>query len=289
MDRMKLRFVSALLWVLHWLPFRVMQWIAIPIGSLLFLLIKKRRKIGLVNLKLCFPEWSEAHRRQVLRQHFIDMTSTILGYSILLHANPNRLRRLIRIEGIEHFNAQQGQPIIMLVPHFLGLDFGGVAYTLDHKGASMYAEQRGVFHELSLQIRSRFNEPLLIKRTDGIRPIVRTLKSKLPFYYLPDQDMGPQQSIFAPFFGIPTATLPMLGKLAEMTGAVVVPVITTVRKGHFVSRYYPAWENYPSGDLLADTTRMNGFIEEIAREHPSQYYWLHRRFKTRPEGHASFY
>ncbi|WP_373974127.1 lipid A biosynthesis lauroyl acyltransferase [Chitinibacter sp. SCUT-21] len=286
---MKLKLVTALLWLLHWLPFRVMQWIAIPIGSLLFVLVKRRRKIGLRNLELCFPAWSEAQRRQVLRQHFIDMTSVMLGYSILLHANPNRLRKLIRVEGMEHFTAQQDKAIIMLVPHFLGLDFGGVAYTMDHKGASMYAEQRGVFHEISLQIRSRFNDPVLIKRTDGIRPIVRTLKSKMPFYYLPDQDMGPQQSIFSPFFGVPAATIPMLGKLAEMTNAVVIPVITTVGKGEFVSRYYPVWENYPSGDLQADTDRMNRFIEEIAIEHPTQYYWLHRRFKTRPEGEASLY
>jgi KDO2-lipid IV(A) lauroyltransferase len=286
---MKLKLATALLWLLHLLPFRVMQWIAIPLGSLLFFTISSRRKVGLTNLRLCFPEWTEIQRRSVLRQHFIHMTSTILGYSILLHGSKNRLRKLIHIEGFEHFQAVKDQPVIMLVPHFLGLDFGGIGYIMDHRGSSMYAEQRGVFHEISLKIRSRFNDPILIKRTDGIRPIVRALKAKLPFYYLPDQDMGPQQSIFAPFFGIPTATLPMLGKLAEMTHAAVVPVISTIAKGHIVSRYYPAWENFPSGDLLADTTRMNQFIEDIAREHPSQYYWLHRRFKTRPEGEASVY
>lgn len=286
---MKYKLASALLWLLHLLPFRVMQWIAIPIGSLLFFAIKGRRKVGLTNLCLCFPEWTKAKRRSVLRQHFIEMTSTLLGYSILLHGSKSRLRKLIHRKDFENCQAVQDRPIIMLVPHFLGLDYGGLAYTIDYPGSSMYAEQRGVFHEISLKIRSRFNDPILIKRTDGIRPIVRTLKSKLPFYYLPDQDMGPQQSIFAPFFGIQTATLPMLGKLAEMTDAVVVPVITTIAKGHIVSRYYPAWENFPSGDMLADTTRMNQFIEDIAREHPSQYYWLHRRFKTRPEGEASFY
>jgi KDO2-lipid IV(A) lauroyltransferase len=286
---MKLKLTIALLWLLQLLPFRVMQWIAIPLGSLLFFVIGRRREVGLTNLKLCFPEWSEARRRTVLRQHFIEMTSTILGYSILLHASKNRLRRLIHIEGFEHFTAVQDRPIIMLVPHFLGLDYGGMGYIMDHKGSSMYAEQRGVFHEISLKIRSRYNDPVLIKRTDGIRSIVRSLKTKLPFYYLPDQDMGPQQSIFAPFFGVSTATLPMLGKLAEMTNAVVIPVITTIAKGHVVSRYYPAWENFPSGDMLADTTRMNQFIEDIAREHPSQYYWLHRRFKTRPEGENSVY
>ena len=286
---MKLKFATALLWLLHLLPFRAMQWIAIPLGSLLFFSVGRRRQVGLTNLRLCFPEWTEAQRRSVLRQHFIDMTSTILGYSILLHGSKNRLRKVIHIEGLEHFQAIQDRPIIMLVPHFLGLDYGGVAHTIDCRGSSMYAEQRGVFHEISLNIRSRFNNPLLIKRTEGIRPIVRALKSKLPFYYLPDQDMGPQQSIFAPFFGIQTATLPMLGKLAEMTNAAVIPVITTIAKGHIISRCYPAWENYPSGDMLADTTRMNQFIEDIAREHPSQYYWLHRRFKTRPEGEASVY
>lgn len=286
---MKLKLATALLWLLHLLPFRLMQWIAIPLGSLLFFVVGRRRQVGLTNLRLCFPEWTEAKRRKVLRQHFIDMTSTILGYSILLNGSKNRLRKLIHRQDFENYQAVQDQPIIMLVPHFLGLDYGGIGFSMDYRGSSMYAEQRGVFHEISLKIRTRFNDPILIKRTEGIRAIVRALKSKLPFYYLPDQDMGPQQSIFAPFFGIQTATLPMLGKLAEMTDAVVVPVITTIAKGHIVSRYYPAWDNFPSGDMLADTTRMNQFIEDIAREYPSQYYWLHRRFKTRPEGENSVY
>ncbi|WP_410499974.1 lysophospholipid acyltransferase family protein [Chitinibacter sp. S2-10] len=286
---MTLRLLLALTWLIHWLPFRVMQWLAIPLGHLLYLALKKRRHIGQTNLRLCFPEWDEKQRAQILRQHFIDLCSTILAYSILLHASPARLYRLIQIEGIENVEPHQGQALILLCPHFLGLDFGGVLYTEKHKGASMYAEQRGAFHQLSLKIRSRFNDPILIKRTDGIRPIVRALKAKLPFYYLPDQDMGAQQSIFSPFFGIQTATLPMLGKLAEMTGAAVVPIITTVGRGHFVSRFYPAWDNFPSGDLQQDTDRMNAFIEDIARQYPSQYYWLHRRFKTRPEGEAGFY
>ncbi len=286
---MKLKLVSALMWLLHLLPFRLMQWISIPLGSALFFSISRRRKVGLTNLRLCFPEWSETQCRRVLRQHFIAMSSTILAYSILLHANEKKLRKLIHLEGFDNYLAVEDQPVIMLVPHFLGLDFGGMGFIMDRPCAGMYAEQRGVFHEISLKIRSRFTAPLLVKRTEGIRPLIKALKSKMPIYYLPDQDMGPQQSIFAPFFGIPTATLPMLGKIAAMTDAKVVPVITTVAKGHLVSRYYPAWENFPSGDMLADTSRMNQFIEDIAREHPSQYYWLHRRFKTRPEGEASVY
>ena len=286
---MKLQLVRALLWLVHLLPFCLMRAIALPMGWLFYLALGRRRKIGLTNLQLCFPDWSAAKRQQTLRQHFVQMCSVILAYSILLWGSPSRIRNLVRVEGFEHFEAVADRPIIILAPHFIGLDFGASVFRLERSGASMYSQQRGVFHDISLQIRSRFNQPTLIKRTEGIRPVVRALKQKLPFYYLPDQDLGAKESIFAPFFGIQTATVPALAKLAAVSGAAVIPVITTLQGNGFVSRYYPAWDHYPSNDTLQDTSRMNAFIEQIAREYPSQYYWLHRRFKTRPEGEDSVY
>lgn len=288
---MSVRWLSAAFWLLHWLPFPLLRLKGVVLGSLLYLLMGRRRRIGLRNLEICFPEWTAAERRRVMLRHFQEFAAGLLAYGILLHGSARRIEGLVRREGLEHYleAARQG-PVILLAPHFLGIDFGGIRHTIDYGGASMYSAQRvGAFDQLLLRTRSRFRNPLLIKRSDGIRACVRALKQGLTFYYLPDQDLGPRESIFVPFFGIPTATVPALSRLAQMAGASVVPMVTEMTATGFIQRYYPVWKNFPSDDVTADTARMNAFIEDRVRELPSQYYWLHRRFKTRPEGEASLY
>lgn len=282
--------VLALLWLLHLLPMPVLRALGACLGELLYLLLPRRRKIGLTNLRICFPEWPACEHSRVLRRHFRELGSTLLAYGKLYFSSQASLEQLVAVEGHEHFLAVAGkQAVILLAPHFMGLDFGGVRYTIDHEGASMYSAQRGTFNQITLDIRSRFRSPMLIRRGDGLRPIIKALRQHIPFYYLPDQDLGPKESVFVPFFGIQTATVPAMGRLAGMTGAAVVPMVTRLEGSRFVTRYFPAWEDFPSGDVLADTRRMNAFIEEQVLVAPSQYYWLHRRFKTRPEGEASIY
>ncbi len=288
---MSVRWLSAAFWLLHWLPFPLLRLKGVVLGSLLYLLMGRRRRIGLRNLEICFPEWTAAERRRVMLRHFQEFAAGLLAYGILLHGSARRIERLVRREGVEHFDAAAAQgPVIMLAPHFLSIDFGGVRHTIDYRGASMYSAQRmGAFDALLLRVRGRFNSPVLIKRSDGIRPCIRALKDGRCFYYLPDQDLGPRESVFAPFFGVATATIPALSRLAQMARAQVVPMVTEMTWSGFVLRYYPAWQDFPGSDLVADTARMNAFIEERVRELPSQYYWLHRRFKTRPEGEPSLY
>jgi KDO2-lipid IV(A) lauroyltransferase len=288
---MSVRWLSAAFWLLHWLPFPLLRLKGVVLGSLLYLLMGRRRRIGLRNLEICFPEWTAAERRRVMLRHFQEFAAGLLAYGILLHGSARRIERLVRREGVEHFDAAAAQgPVIMLAPHFLSIDFGGVRHTIDYRGASMYSAQRmGAFDALLLRVRGRFNSPVLIKRSDGIRPCIRALKDGRCFYYLPDQDLGPRESVFAPFFGVATATIPALSRLAQMARAQVVPMVTEMTWSGFVLRYYPAWQDFPGSDLVADTARMNAFIEERVRELPSQYYWLHRRFKTRPQGQPSLY
>jgi KDO2-lipid IV(A) lauroyltransferase len=128
--------------------------------------------------------------------------------------------------------------------------------------------------------------PTLVSRQDGIRPLVRVMREGLPFYYLPDMDFGPRDSVFVPFFGVPTATITGLSRIARLAGAAIVPVATRQLPGGrgYVVQFYPAWENFPTDDPQADARRMNAFIEERVREMPEQYHWLHKRFKTRPPG-----
>jgi KDO2-lipid IV(A) lauroyltransferase len=133
--------------------------------------------------------------------------------------------------------------------------------------------------------------PELFSRQQGIRPLVKAMRRGLPFYYLPDMDFGSRDSIFVPFFDVPAATITGLSRIAHLAGAVVVPAVTRQLAGDagYELRFYPAWENFPSENVEADTRRMNAFIEERVREMPEQYYWLHKRFKTRPPGEAKFY
>jgi KDO2-lipid IV(A) lauroyltransferase len=124
-----------------------------------------------------------------------------------------------------------------------------------------------------------------------MRPVVKAVREGLPFYYLPDMDFGERDSLFVPFFGVPAATITGLTRLTRLARAVVVPAVTQQLPGAqgYVLRFYPAWENYPTDDPAADTRRMNAFIEDRVREMPEQYYWVHKRFKTRPPGEASPY
>jgi KDO2-lipid IV(A) lauroyltransferase len=251
------------------------------------------------NLELCFPERDAASRERLARAHFKAWARAFLDRGLLWFASPERLRRLIRVEGLEHLEAAMptatGRPLIIVVPHFVGLDAGGVDYSMRHRGVSMYAEQSDLALDARLRAgRARFNQPVLVTRSEGIRPVVRAMKAGLPYFVLPDMDLGAADAVFVDFFGTPAATVTVVPKLARMTKANVIALITTFADdGHgYVARYYPMWPEYRDGLLPGEieaTRRMNAFIEDRVREAPEQYYWVHRRFKTRPAGAPRIY
>lgn len=282
----------AFLWLFHWLPLSAQAAIGNALGRAAAVLARPRRRIVARNLALCFPELNDAQRHDLLTRHFMAATRSMLEHGLLFWAPLRRIEKLIRFEGLEYLDEHQGRPVIVLAPHFVGLDMGGVRFTAHTRIASIYVRQRNaVANRYLLHARSRFNQTVLASRHEGIRPLIKIIQSGLPFYYLPDQDQGRRESVFVPFFGIPTATVSALPRLARVTGAKVVPLVTRQLPGGqgYVARFYPAWENYPSGDVAADVARMNRFIEERISEMPEQYLWLHRRFKTRPEGEPSLY
>ncbi len=281
-----------LLWLFHWLPLGLQAAIGNALGGLAYLFAQRRKRVARRNLELCFPEKSPAEIRRLLRQNLQATARAALEHGLLVWAPASRLEKLIRVEGREHLEACLGRPLILLAPHFIGLDMGGVRMTLLTRIASLYSRARNdIADRHLLHARSRFNRTVLASRHEGIRPLIKIIQSGLPFYYLPDQDYGRRESIFVPFFGISAATIPALARLARVTGAKVVPAVTRQMPGGqgYVMQFYPAWDNFPSGDLEADTRRMNAFIEERVREMPEQYLWTHRRFKTRPEGEAGLY
>lgn len=281
-----------LLWLLHFLPLPLLLAIGRRLGSVGYHLSGSRRRVTLTNLRLCFPDLPEAERMELAKRHFRAAGMAVMGEGVAWWASEQRLRRLVQVEGEEHWRPHRGQPLIWLVPHFLALDVAAIRLNADTAACSMFRVQSNpVVDRLLRKARTRFNPVRLVSRQEGIRPLIGAIRAGLPFYYLPDQDYGPKDAIFVPFFGVPTATISALSRLTRLTGAKVMPVIGEILPGGsgFRVRIYPAWNDFPGESVEADTRRMNAFIEDRVRELPDQYLWLHKRFKTRPPGEPPVY
>lgn len=280
----------ALLRGLARLPYPVLRAIGNVAGDLAWLLARPRRHVALTNLRMCFPDWTEARRREVARGHFRAFMRSFLDRFIVWFQPEARVRELVELRGMEHVDAHLGKPVILLVPHFVGLDAGGVRFQADYGGASMYARQKSrVLTEVMTRGRSRFRGARMLLRTEGLRPALRLIREGIPFYFLPDMDLGPRDAVFVPFFGVSAATVTSTARLAQMTGAVVIPMVTRMTATGYVAQAYPPWTDYPGDDPVAATRRMNAFIEERVLEMPEQYLWSHKRFKTRPPGEPNPY
>ena len=278
-----------LLWVIHFLPTRWIAALGAGLGSLIYLF--GRGRVTRINLALCFPDMPEAERNALARQHFRMLGRNALELGIMVWGSEEQLMKLIRVENIEYLQALQGKPTIILAPHFIGLNMGGIRTSHETPGGgSIYSRQKNpVLDRIFLKARLRFGNPTLVSRQDGLRNAVRIIRSGKAFYFLPDMDFGPRDAIFSPFFGVPAATITALPRLAKLARATVLPVITRQEGDGYVARFYPPWEDYPTGDMEADVRRMNAFIEDRVREMPAQYFWAHKRFKTRPPGEPSPY
>jgi KDO2-lipid IV(A) lauroyltransferase len=287
-----MKLLLGLMWLLHWLPLSVLGRIGECVGALLFATMRSRRGIALTNLRLCLPQLSEKERRTVARRHFQAYARSILERGILWWASEARLRRLIQLEPGLPLKEIQSGPTILLCPHFVCLDVAGIAIALEVSGCSIYTQQRNRAFDTALRKgRSRFKPVKLFSREAGVKPIIRALRDGLPFFMLPDMDFGEKDAEFVPFFGTPAATLTAPARIAAATGARIIPVIATFLPDYrgWKVMFYPAWENYPGGDTVVATRRMNAFIEERVLEAPAEYFWAHKRFKTRPPGAPGVY
>ena len=286
------RLALALVWLLHFLPLRVIAAIGNALGSLAFWLIPERRRVTRINLEKCFPRMEAAQRERIARAHFRAACRTIVDLGVLWWAPRKRVERMVRVEGLEHLRALGATPSILLAPHFVGVDIGGARLGAEVDMVSMYAAQKDrMLSEMLLHGRRRFGTHKLVSRQQGIRAVIAGMRQGLPFYYLPDQDYGPRDAVFVAFFGIQTATVPGLSRIARLVGAKVLPCATSMLpagEGYRIT-IEPPWENFPTADLAADTRRMNQYIEGKVLEMPEQYLWMHKRFKTRPPGEARFY
>jgi KDO2-lipid IV(A) lauroyltransferase len=285
------RLALAILRGLGHAPLFVARSLGAVVGEMFYFISAERRNVALVNLRLCFPGMDEGARRRLARAHFRRFAQALLDRGLIWWGSPEKIRRTVRWVGMEHYEqAARERPVILLAPHFVGLDAGGILATLTWRLVSVYSRQKNrVFDAAVLAGRSRFNDPVLLSRQDGIRGALRGLQERLPFYYLPDMDFGPRDAIFVPFFGVPAATVTATARLAKLAGAAIVPCVTRMTRDGYEARLYPAWDDFPGEDVEVATRRITAFIEERILEMPAQYLWTHKRFKTRPPGEARYY
>jgi len=289
---MLIRLAIGVFWLLHFLPLAVLARIGAVAGLAFMVFGRERREVARTNLALCFPGWDKARREAVLRAHFRALGRSFFEAGIVWWGSEKRIRRIVRIEGEEQVRAQGDRRIIFLVPHFAGIEMEGLRMSMDYKGMAVYSHQKNrVFDEFLVRVRSRFPGTRMAARQEGVKTLLRGFKDGLGLQLSPDLDLGPRDAVFVPFFGVQAATVTALSRLARLADAVIVPVVVRQLPGGegYVLRMYPAWESYPGESVEADTRHMNAFIEQRVLEMPEQYYWVHKRFKTRPEGEPRIY
>jgi KDO2-lipid IV(A) lauroyltransferase len=283
----------AVLRLLAFLPLPVVAATGALLGELLYWVMGDRRHITRTNIHACFSELTPSQRRRLARAHFRAFAQATFAVPIAWWGSRTRLQRLVRWQGDEPLRAAlaEGRPVILLVAHFVGIELGGMALSTRYPLVDMYKRPRNLlFDYLIRRCRIRFGGRL-VERREGIKPVIRAMRDGIAFFYLSDQDQGRSGAVFVPFFGIPTATLTGLARLATATRAQVIPCFTRQLpwgQGYELI-FQPPLEHFPTEDATADTARMNAIIEDAVRAMPEQYFWSHRRFKTRPEGEPPFY
>ncbi|MES2186576.1 MAG: lipid A biosynthesis acyltransferase [Pseudomonadota bacterium] len=277
--------------LLAWLPLRVVRALGWLLGNFLFVAVRSRRRVVETNLALCFPQLPAAERRGLAKRSFIAFAQAWLDRGWMWHAPPEVVARRMTLTGA--VGALEGEtPTILFCPHFYGLDAAatGIAMRVDRRYTSIYSPQSDpAVDEWIKAGRLRFGDCRVFHRSTGVKEIVASLRAGEVFYLLPDMDFGAQDSVFVPFFGVPAATLPSLPRFARLGRAQVVTVLPRLTPQGYTIELLAPWQDFPTDDVVADTALMNHRLETYIAAMPEQYYWVHKRFKTRPAGEASVY
>ena len=252
----------------------------------------RRRRIAAANLAYCFPELAAGERALLLERHFRSLGFALIEVALAWHADPDALRRLVRVDGREHLDAAlaAGRGALLLSGHFTTLEIGAARLGIDAPVDGVYRpHDDSTMERASRDGRQRFGGQLLDR--GDVRGLLRRLRANRAVWYAPDQDPGPRNAVFATFFGRPAATLTATARIAKASGAPVLPFGVERVAGGRAYRVViePELAGFPSGDEVADAARINELIERWARDHPDQYLWIHRRFKTRPPGEPGLY
>jgi len=283
-----------LLLLVAWIGRLPLPWVralGTVLGWVLYWLVGSRRRVVLTNLRLCFPDWSDEKLRKSAREVFYYFGKSWLDRGWLWHGSPQLIRKRLRLCGATQ--ALQGaQPVVIFAPHFMGLDAAWTAITqqLPREFITIYTDQANKISDAwILRGRQRFGRVRLFGRIEGVKPIVTALRSGAALYLLPDMNFGPEESVFVPFYGVPAATVPSLSRFARLGRAKVVPLVACMTDSGYDIEVQPAWDDFPGPDPVADTALMNLRLQDMIDRMPTQYYWVHKRFKDRPAGYQSLY
>ncbi len=286
------RLVIGLVRAVAALPWTLSTALGGGLGYIAYLVAVRPRRIALINVGLCFPELAPRARRRLVRRHFIAIGQNALATARLWWAKPEEFARRVHVVERGAYDAARaaGRNIILLAPHFLALEMGGLELSRQGPCLSMYRAPKNAIAAALVERRRRFGAPLW-RHDAPLRSLVQAVRKGTPFYYLPDLDPGDGAAVLAPFFGIPTPTLTALARLARLTDALVMPCFTRKLpgRGGFEVHIGPPLAPFPTDDPLADATRMNAAIEQGIRMMPEQYLWTYRRFKRlRRDGRSPY-
>lgn len=280
-----------LFYLLGRLPLGLSLKLGAGLGRLFYYIAPARRRIAEINIGLCFPELSAHEQDQLVRRTLRSIGMNVVEGAAALWGAAEIIRDCHTVTGLEHIAAARarGQGILLVGAHFTTIDISGRALCEHERFDVLYrSDPNPLFDYMIKRARETFAGNA-IPRNDT-RQMIKNLRRGHTIWYAPDQDYRTPHFVFAPFFGVPAATVIATSRIARLGNAAVLPVVHfRDEQGHYHINIKPVLDDFPSGDDVADATRINGIIETAVRQHPDQYLWVHRRFKTRPPGEPGFY
>ena len=281
------------MYLLSWLPYRIQYRLGQGVGRLAMAFMKKRRFTIERNLELCFPDMSEEQRQVVIRKNIDNSGLALFETGMAWFWSDRRVKRHVRIEGMEHVEAleRQGKGALFIAVHSLNLELGARAFGIRKSGMGVYRPNNNpCFDYVQYKGRSRSNRTLIDRK--DVKGMLHALRSGERVWYAPDHDYGRRRSTFAPLFAVSKAcTTTGTSLLVDSSECEVVPftMVRNTQSGQYTVKIYPPLDNFPRNDPDAAAACINKVVERSIMAAPEQYMWLHRRFKTRPDGESSLY
>ena len=272
------------------IPFKAQVFIGKIIGNLLYPFMSRFRSIAYTNISNCFPNKKQSQVNTLVKRHFEAIGVSLFETANAYYGSDNKISKLLTISNEQLFKdaLKEEGGIILLCSHFMPLMLGSRALLLNHTIANIYRPQNNKLFDRIMVKGYKKNGAVMIKSTDT-RSIIKAINNSLPIWYAPDQDLGKNNSVFAPFFGIQTATASATSRLAKNNNTRVIPYSFVRTKSGYSMSFEKPISNYPSNDPVQDATVVNKILEKQIKKSPEQYLWVHRRFKTRPNDEKNFY
>jgi len=285
-------FGLAMLRLSVFLPYSAMKFLSRSLAYLIIIVFPGRKRIAEINIRLCFPELTDSEVQAMVRATLNSAAMSFFEISLAWWASDKRMKQMVSFEGVENIEAERknNRGILLLGGHYTTLELSGrlLTYYMRDFRPVYKAARNKLFNKFMISCREKAINPLLENK--NMKKIILALKKGSCVWYAPDQDFGPENSVFAPFMGVKIATLTATSRLAKLSGAAVIPFYSArCDDGKYIIRFGKSFENFPSGDDIKDASKINSAIEEHVRQYPEQYLWLHRRFKTRPQGEPKVY